>query len=108
MELLSVLEPQDAQEVTRALDWTTAIGLFFAGGSGCGLLVERSQLRRFRIYLTANALKSEEGLLARRRIESHGQIGAHLQSTAASPINGLRSLYIETAALGMADGEISI
>ena len=111
MELLSVLEPQDAQEVTRALDWTTTIGLFLIAFGGSWLWsAGRAVLNYgvFRIYLTTNALKSEEGLLTRRRIEiprSKIQLLTFSQPLLRR-LMGYGSLYIETAALGMADGEI--
>ncbi|MEC8380672.1 MAG: PH domain-containing protein [Myxococcota bacterium] len=111
MELLSVLEPQDAQEVTRALDWTTTIGLFLIAFGGSWLWsAGRAVLNYgvFRIYLKATSLKSEEGLLTRRKIEiprSKIQLLTFSQPLMRR-LMGYGSLYIETAALGMADGEV--
>lgn len=111
MELLSVLDPREAQEVTRALDWKATLGLFLIAFGGSWLWSAGRAFLSFGFYkLFANSekLNSEEGLLTRRRVEVPR---SKIQTlTISQPLlrrmMGYGTFYVETAALGMADGEV--
>ena len=111
MEALSYLDPGQAEEVTRTLSSVRAAGLVLLAFAGTWVFSAGQALvqhHAFRLLVRGDRLVTEEGLLTRRSVEiprSKVQV-VRVDEPWLRRQMGFGTAYLETAALGMADGEV--
>ncbi len=111
MEGLSLLDPYTTQQVAGELSTTRLLGAIILAFSGTWIFSGAQALlshHGFRLTLRGETLVTTEGLLTRRRVEIPlGKVQlVRIDEPFLRRQMGFGTALIETAALGMADGEI--
>jgi len=110
-ELLAFLHPSDAREVAGLLTYQVLIGLFLLGFAASWIWSAGKAVLRhsgFELHIQNRKLSTTEGLLTKRTVQipqSKVQL-IEVSETLMRRLMGYGTFYVETAALGMADGEL--
>jgi putative membrane protein len=110
-ELFSLMNPRDAAEVANALDLKVLLGFFMVAFSGSYIWSAGKAILThagFQLRYVGDRLQTVEGLLTRRKVEipqKKVQL-IEIHEPILRRAMGFGSIYIETAAFGMADGEL--
>ncbi|MEC7985182.1 MAG: PH domain-containing protein [Myxococcota bacterium] len=110
-EVISLMHPKDAQELASALSPKIIAGLFLIAFAGSWLWSALNAILNhngYQLSLQEDSLQSEEGLVTKRRIEipqRKVQLVMMVEPLLRRTI-GYGTMFIETAAFGVADGRI--